>query len=215
MEEQNEVRQAYVMSKLAEIRKELKNMADEDLRVLISLGKLSDFLLGYPVATITSSSCTQSDNGGDTGKMLLSGLSPGMGEEFTDNSASLGGMGLAALLGFHEMSENLGSTALASMALGGFLGMTLLPPPSMFGNYFFYRMALGKFTSSPYLNAGEMPCGDNLEGRNSFLAHGPTGSSPAGTMMAVLSGLGRTVMKGETSSCPGALLGFCGEYGFY
>jgi hypothetical protein len=101
------------------------------------------------------------------------------------------------------------------MALGGFLGMTLLPPPSMFGNYIFYKMALGKFTSSAYLNATDLPYGDNLEGKNSFLAHGPFGSSPAGTMMALLSGCGRTVMKGETISCPGAFLGFCGEYGFY
>jgi len=215
MEEYNEARQAYVISKLTEFRKGIKNLSDEDLKLLVSLGKLSNLLLGYPVATLTSSTGTLSDYEGDTGKMLLSGLSPGMGEEFTDNSAPLGGMGLAALLGFDKMCENLGSTALAAMALGGFLGMTLLPPPSMFGNYFFYRMALGTFKCSAYLNAGEMPYGDNLEGCNSFLAHGPFGQSPAGTMMAVLQGMGRTVMKGETSSCPGALLGFCGEYGFY
>ena len=203
------------MSRLAEFRKEIRNLPDEDLRLLTSLGKLSVNLLGYPVATLTSSSGTSSDYGGDTGKMLLSGLSPGMGKEFADNSASIGGMGLAALLGFDKMSENLGSTALASLALGGFLGMTLLPPPSMFGNYIFYRMALGKFISSVYLNAREMLSGDNLEGCNSFLAHGPTGSSPARTMLALLRGLGRTVMKGETCSCPGALQGFCGKYGFY
>jgi hypothetical protein len=215
MEEQNQKIEKHIFFKLSEIKRKLKDLPSEDLKLLVSLGKISDSLLGYPVATLTSSSGSSTDYQGDRGRMLLCGISSGMGEEFIENSASLGGMGLAALLGFSEMSENLGSTALTAMALGGFLGMSLLPPPSMFGNYIFYKMALGRFTCPAYLNAKPLPYGDNFEAGNGFLAHGPFGSSPAGTMMGLLSGLGRTVMPGEVSPCPGALMGFCGKYGFY
>ena len=206
----------HLFFKLSEIgEKDLKKLDREELEFLVKLGKLSNSILGYPLATLTSTGGSNTDHYGDKGRILLMGISPGMGKEFIDNASCLGGMGLAALLGFSEISENLGTTALLALALGGMLGMTLLPPPGMFGNYVGHRMALGHYFCSTYMNAKPLSWGDNLESGNAFLAEGPFGTSAAGTMLGLLSGAGRIAQKGETCICPGAFLGFCGNYGFY
>ena len=203
--------------KLLKLKKKLKELSTEELKELSYLGKLTGELLGYPVATLSSGSGTGGANflEEDMGKMLLTGKYEGPGEEFTDNAAHIGGMGLAAIMGFCDFCENLGSTGLAAMALGGFFGMTLLPHPGIFGDYIAMGIMSGNIRCPAYEGAKPLLRGDNFKPNNYFLSTGPSGTSPGAGLSALLSGYGGNLKKGEKSCCPGAFLGFSGKYGFY
>jgi len=206
-----------IPGRLIKLKKELNKLNKKELEFLVHLGKLSTDFLGYPIATLSTNS-TVADSQEleeDPGKMLLKGIYPGPGKELMENPASTGGMGLAALMGFDRFSENLGSTALASIALGGMFGMSLLPSTHIFGNHIASGITTGAITWPVYSEAKPLPWGDNLEGKNHFLSLGPFNKSPGDTLSALLSGYGRKLKRGERCACPGALPGFAGKYGFY
>lgn len=199
------------------ISKDMTRLSDKELDLLVFSGKCINDFLGYPIATMSSGSAGESsiDIEKETGKMLLKNIHPGMGEEFIEDASKIGGLGLAAIMGLANFSENLGSTALTALALGGMFGMSLLPPPSMFGNYFFYGLLKGLFICPLYYGAKSLPEGDNMKNKNSFLSEGPMGTCPVKNLEALLSGFGRKTLKEEKCSFPGALPGFCGKYGYY